>query len=304
MKHSYLILLCLLGMSLNGLAQKSYRTKGEATLRIEDHMSKEEARQKAKELAMIRAIEARFGTYVEQQSDIEIKNGATNFHIIGNTKVRGEWVKTYSVDYKEDIREVHTKEGKSYQLWMHCTVKGRIRALPTGQPQFEAWPLNCPQKDCRSTAFYDEQDFYLHFKSPVKGNVTVFLQEGDSVYRLLPYQNMPERYIHAVPVAADKEYLFFYNHPDHDYYEDFDRYQTDELIMTTDQQKEWVNLYIIFSATDFSKPVLQKARYDEDYYGLPKSTHYEKFEDWIEENRLRDTGFIYEKIPLEIFERE
>ena len=47
--------------------------------------------------------------------------------------------------------------------------------------------LNCPETACRTSNFFDGEQFYLYFKSPVDGYLSVYIDEGDITYRLLPY---------------------------------------------------------------------------------------------------------------------
>ena len=48
---------------LPAFAQKSVSTKGTSQVRMESNMTKEQARDKAEDLAMINAVENAFGTY-------------------------------------------------------------------------------------------------------------------------------------------------------------------------------------------------------------------------------------------------
>ena len=84
----------LLFIACGAFGQKVVDASGEAQVRIESDMSKEEAMELAKQQAMINAIDNAFGSYVEQDSDMMIEEGKANFKIIGHTLVKGDWLKT------------------------------------------------------------------------------------------------------------------------------------------------------------------------------------------------------------------
>ena len=84
-------------------SQKKFKTKGTAQVKMEGDLSKEGTRSKAKQLATVNAIENVLGTYVEQETNIDIEEGETSFKIIGNSKVKGEWIKTDKLGFKEDL---------------------------------------------------------------------------------------------------------------------------------------------------------------------------------------------------------
>ncbi|MEM7550069.1 MAG: hypothetical protein AAF363_10350 [Bacteroidota bacterium] len=280
-------------------AQKRFKTKGEAQVKIEDNMTKEGAREKAKQLAIVNAIEGVLGTYVEQETNIDIVDGETSFKIIGNTKVKGEWVKTSKEDFEEDTRVI---DGET-EIWITCNISGTVREIVKPKLAFETLSLNCPQKICRTTKYEDGESFYLHFRSPSTGYLSLYLVEQDeTVYRLLPYQGMSDPYIDAVPVKADKEYIFFSNKDPHNYFSDFPLSQVDELGMYTDFDKEYLQLYVVFSTDKFSKPILDKEKVLQEG-SLPKSLTAKRFEEWVEKNRIYNPDFNYDVINLEIVKR-
>ena len=52
--------------------QRIVTVESTSTIRLEQDMSKEEARDKVREMAMITAIESEFGVYVDSETNIEI----------------------------------------------------------------------------------------------------------------------------------------------------------------------------------------------------------------------------------------
>jgi len=283
------------------LSQEVIRAEGVAQIRLEDHMSKEDAKEKVKQLAMIDAIESVFGAYVEKDADVDIEDGKARFKIIGHTLVRGDWLKTISEKYDEEKRKIRGRSRKEYEVWISCRIAGNIREIGQPETTLEFLPLNCPDPVCRTFDFMDGEPFYLSFRTPVDGFLSVYISdESNRVYRLLPYQTMPGDYVNAVPVTADIPYIFFLNEPEHDYFPGFSYMMVDEIIMTTEKIKEFNNLFIIFSPTDFRKPLLNTEEDLDRSFTLPKSLNLEKFEDWLEDNRIHDPAFLYKRLTLTI----
>ena len=297
----YLIL--ILGLTTGqAFSQKKFNTKGEAQVRIESNMSKEDARNKARELAKVNAIENVLGTFVEQETTIDVSEGETSFKIIGNNKVKGEWIKTKDEDFQEDNRNVKGEFGNETEIWITCKISGTVREIVKARLAFEAVSLNCPQEMCRTTRYYDGEPFYLNFVTPSKGFLSVYVVDTENAYRLLPYQEMSNAYADAIPVKADMKYVFFSQNPDHDYFTDFPPSLVDELIMETDLDKEYMQLYVVFSREPFSKPILNQGKKLEKG-SLPKSLSLTRFEEWIQNNRIYNQEFNYEILNLDIVKR-
>ena len=290
--------LLLLLITLFSVAQKQsekiVKVTGKAQVKMESDMTMDEAYSKAKELAIIDAIQNAFGTYVEQQSDMTIANGMTSFNIIGSTKVKGEWIETIDEKYKQDLKTEKTTYGTQQIPWITCTIKGKARkAIPKAQINYDI--LNSPNPASRTLSFYDREQLYFWFKTPVDGYLTIFLEDEDAVYRLLPYLSMDSKYQSGVPVKGDEEYLFF--SPD---YNAFPRYTVDELIMNLNKEQiEYNNIYIVFSQNPFAKPMLNDSKTTNDKI-LPRSLSKEEFQNWLAYNRSLNTSFQDKKIKISI----
>jgi len=294
-----LISLHLAAMQL-AYCQKLLKTKGTAKIKIEPHISKTEARTKVRELAIINAIEEKFGSYVEQETNIDMKDGHTQFMVIGNTRVKGEWVKTIKESYSEDLRAIQGDYGKEYELWIKCIIEGKIREIQQAKIEFEALSLNCPDKICRTTEFQQEEPFYLYFRSPVQGNLSVYMVEGEEAFRLLPYQQMSEIYSDAFPIKEDQPYIFFSTEEIHHYYKEFKHQVVDELVLTTEKEIEYIQLYLIFSSNEYQKPILSPMIYNKEDFHKPKSLSVGSFQKWLRENRTYDISFNYQVINIKI----
>jgi hypothetical protein len=301
MSRYTIIPVLLIGFLKPGLAQEIIKAEGFAQIRVEDHMSKETTREKVRELAMINAIESVFGAYVEKDADIDIENGQARFKIIGHTLVRGDWLKTISEKFDEEKRKVRGRQGTGEEVWISCRISGKIREIGHPETALEFTPLNCPDLVCRTYDFMDGEPFYLSFRTPVDGFLSIFIaDESRMVYRLLPYQKMPLEYLNAVHVTADIPYLFFLNEVGHEYFPGFSYMMTDEIIMSTGQMQEFLDLFVIFSTSDYNKPLLKGEEELERSFVTPKSLDLEKFEEWLMDNRINDPAFLYKRITLTI----
>ena len=303
MRFLSFVLVLILGLAPQlTFSQKKFNTRGEAQVRVENNMSKEDARNKARELAKVNAIENVLGTFVEQETTIDVSEGETSFKIIANNKVKGEWIKTKDEDFKEDNRVIKGEFGNETEIWITCKISGTVREIVKARLAFEAVALNCPQEMCRTTRYYDGEPFYLNFVTPSKGFLSIYVVDTENAYRLLPYQEMGNVYADAIPVKADMKYVFFSQKPGHDYFTDFPPSLVDELIMETSLDKEYMQLYVVFSRDPFSKPILNQSKKLEEG-SLPKSLSITRFEEWIQNNRIYNSEFNYEILNLEIVKR-
>jgi hypothetical protein len=276
-------------------------SSGEAQVRIERDMSKEDAMELAKQQAMINAIDNAFGSYVEQDSDMNIEDGKAEFKIIGHTLVKGDWLKTIRENYKEESRVIKVDKGKETEIWITCKIKGMIREITKPQLNLSFEPRNCLTDLCRTYSFNSGSPMYLSFTSPVNGYLSIYIVEDDQMaYRLLPYQEMPEKYLHAIPVEADMEYMFFATGESFNYFEGFSYLMIDEIYLETSKEKEFLDLYVIFSTERYKKPVLRTSEDDNNAYILPKMLEEGEFMEWLQDSRVYDSDFQYNRITLTV----
>ena len=283
------------------IAQKTFKAKGQAQVKVETDISMDQTKAMAKDLAIINAIEGVLGTYVEQETDIALRDGDMSFKIRGNTKVRGDWLKTDKETYTEDPVEVKNPNGRGTltELYVTCKINGLVREIIKPKLAFKSVALNCPQPECRTATYYNNESFYLNFNSPSNGYLSVYIVESDVVYRLLPYSSMTDPYFDAIQVQADKDYIFFSASDNHDYFADFPPSLVDEIEMSTDHDKEDLELYVVFSIDPFSKPILQEGIVLQSG-SLPKSLSKVQFDEWITNNRIYNPSFNYNILSLQI----
>lgn len=284
----------LLFASLMLNAQKMVITTGKSSVPVERNMTENEAHDKAENLAIINAIENAFGTYTEQQMDMTIKEGITSYNIYGGTKVRGQWIKTIDIKFGNKFVEQKTDNGIISQKYITCTIKGKVRkSVPKAMLEYEI--LNAPNLLSRTRSFYNDEDLYVYFKSPVSGFLSIFLEDDKAVYRLLPYEDMINDYESGVPIINDTGYIFF--SPDHN---SFPGHSVDEIeLFTSKINVEYNYIYIIFSKDQYVKPMLENSSDIKDK-NIPKHLSIKKFQQWLFTNRAYSKSFQDNKIKISI----
>ncbi len=313
-QFAFILIISLLSLE-NAFPQKirdsrlqARQASGMALFRLEEDMSKDDLREKLRHHAIINAIEREFGTYVTQESFVEVDDGNTQFRIFGKTIIRGEWLKTTQEDFKEEMRKTKDGQRKRHELWMSLKIQGKVRELTQPDVQFNYFTTNCKKNICKTSFFENGESMYFHFNTPTNGYLSIYVIEnnkadpdGRQAFRLLPYQNMPVKYSNAVPVIADKDYIFFAPDGEHDYFADFSRHLIDELIMITEKDEEFVDLYMVFSTDEFIKPSLEKPEHNPNKnYENPESLHATALTSWLENNRINNVNFYYKQLKLKI----
>jgi hypothetical protein len=278
--YTKLLSIYLLLFPLFTFAQVSKVVTGESSFRIETYMSQNDAEERATELAKIDALITQYGQYIEQESNLDLKNGKVDFRSYGQTKVKGEWIRNLN-DPEFTYSEKMVK-GKS-ERWISCKLKGEARrAIPKADLEVEI--LGCPDKKCITDKFKNDQNLYVYVKSPLNGYLSVFLDDGVNVYRLLPYRSMEGQ--KSVRIQADKEYVLFSSA------ENKFGLSTDALQVYTERQTEANTIIVVFSENDYSKPRLNDEQIDQNNLIIPKSLAKNYFENWLGNNRAAFTDFL------------
>jgi hypothetical protein len=294
MKSITLILILFFSYGIS-FAQRSkiITTSGTAQIKLEQNMSKEEVFIKVEQLAIIDAITNAFGTYVEQEANITVESGKSRFDIIGTTKVKGEWVETLDLKMNEGFREIKSERGNQQELWITCIIKGKAKEA-TQKANIEVYTLSYSNVASKSTVFKSGDNMYLYFKSPVDGYLSIYLDDGKNIFKILPYQDMDSE--SCLKVSADKEYIFFSKINEHNYF----RNSIDELEVFTPLKSELNKLHILFSEKKYFKPRLTDARELEGGYVLPKSSSRQQTIKWLAETKATIDDFIDHQIYITI----
>ncbi len=267
--------------------------------------SKTDAKNRALQQAKVNAMEDAFGTLIMQGNTIYIENKKTGekvetntvFKMIGNTAVKGEIIKVLKEDYKETVKKENVlgKKKKQKVTYIECTVLLLAKELRNTKIQVETFPLKDTKIIRPVTDFYEGDDFFLYFRSPVNGYLTVYLDDNVNAQCLLPYRNMPSGFEEAMPIKADKEYVFFSDKPEFNYFDD-DFFKEDTYELYANSEKDINRLYVIFSKKPLNKPILKDDEHKEilldlgkENYSLPRVIPSDDFQEWlIKIQQIRD----------------
>ncbi len=279
MKKISLFVLCMVALPL--FAAKSTTTTVSITydyLSNDRNESKAEAEIHAIEKARRKALENTFGVDVSSivvSMEKERSEGGTffndeDFFSLGSTVARGEWIETI----KEEILNIY-HDG---QLWhVRVFVEGKAREKASVPVDFHYAFVNNAHDKQNRTSYYDNDDIFLRFSSPVTGALCVYLVDNEkTAYSLLPYMGSNKGY---QEVKANKEYLFFSSETDR---------EADEYVLTTQTEVEYNVLYIIFSSNKFTKARDRKSARNWRKQQVPRSLSYKEFIEWLSKNQTAD----------------
>ena len=291
-------------------SQDIVKTTGTAQLELTEDKSRLEVKNKLRELATIDALERAFGRVIIQGNTTYITNMQTGqevktntvFNTIANTSVKGEVQKVIEEKFTdiEGFKIVDGKKEKTQEI--KCVIELIAREIVTPPISFAAYPLGCTDEKCHTTAFKNNDDFYLFFTSPESGYLSVYLDERTETQCLYPYSKMPAEFEGGVPVEADKKYILFSDKPEFDYFKGKgvipDTYQ-----LSTNNLQEMDRVFIIFSKTPLNKPslkdlsvsMLDRAEF-ENGYRLPKSLTSEDFQRWLNNYRSMEKNNVQVQI--------
>jgi hypothetical protein len=279
------------------------RTSGTAQIRWEqDKDSKEAAKNKAFEAACLNALEKAFGTSVILGNDIYLQNvqngnkvsSQTIFNTIGNTQVKGDVIEVVSKVF-EEIEGKSVVDGKKIKtIDIKCDVDIWAKELTEPKLQIKAFTTKNVDIPESQTDFFENEDLYLYFLSPVSGFITVFNEDLKEAQRILPYQSMRDEFENGVPVEGNKPYFFFTNKNSYNVFGG-KTIDADLLSLTAATARELNTLYIIFTKTPLNKPYLKENvgnlpdELKEKKWTLPKGLTTAEFQKWrIQNQQLRN----------------
>lgn len=281
---TYLVL--FFAFTVTALAQKPKELKESGTykMRIEKTMSEADAERICIERARIDAIEKAFGQTIIQGNSTYIKNKSTGeqtessniFSNISESLVNGEWIKD------EKLPEIK-KFLENNELWMQADVYGLIREVKSIPVTFQASPLNCTNKTCKTTTFKDGDDFYLYFKAPEDGYISIYLDdpEQQKTFRLLPYKSEKIKTTNY-PVKADKEYVFFKA----DIKAGSELVDELSLVLNNSKIPEMNKVFILYNPKEeFGKPMLAENSTVANKTETPLELSSEDFQRWLQLTR-------------------
>lgn len=282
-------------LPLLAFSQKTITVEGTAQVELTETQSIQEIKNRARELATVDALERAFGRVVIQgnstymtnlQSGEKIETN-TVFNTIANTSVKGEVIEVLSEKFS-NITGTTIIDGRKIPVTdIRCDIEIRAKEITTPPVEFVCFTLGCTDEKCRTTAFKNNDILYLYFSSPVKGYLSVYLDDKTDAQRLYPYSNMPEEFDGGVPVEADTKYFLFSDRPEFNYFPG-KNFLTDKYQLVCNSPQDMNRLFIIFSLSPVNKPFLTGVKDLEKGYQLPKSLRSEDFQKWL--NKYRSMG--------------
>ena len=262
------------------------RVKGEAQVPMEKDMTLKQTEQMAVDLAIVEAIESEFGRVIFQGNTTYIENVSTGKRVetdmrtisIGNSYVNAEMIQM-------DEPVCDSQLDDKGQLWVTCRIKGRAREILEPPLEFAAEPLDCPEPRCKTTDFVDNEPFYMYFKSPVDGYLSIYLADDKNAYCLLPCYTAEGS---TFEIKQDQEYILF---------------EDEEFLLYTDKEFESNRLFLIFSTSKYNKGLLEQEEEfvvnGEDFV-LPEKMKVEEFQRWLTKLRSKRTDVQLQMIDVSI----
>ncbi|MGN0188705.1 MAG: DUF4384 domain-containing protein [Candidatus Cryptobacteroides sp.] len=242
----------------------------------------EQALDIAFERARQQALIDRFGLDVSSVSETLVRNvtggdeaySSTDVFSIGGSAVRGEWIETE----KEEVLLQVFENG----FWrVKVSVRGKARNKSAAKAEISySLVNNSHDRECR-TSYYDGDDIFLKFSSPVDGTLCAYLVDEDqNAFCLLPYQGASAG---CQAIKAGKEYLFFSSQEDA---------AADEYTLNCSRSSERNAVYLIFSPNSFSKASDKASGKNWREEQMPRSLAYRDFLKWLEKNQVRDPEMV------------
>jgi hypothetical protein len=280
-------------LALPVFAQKEKTVEGEFVYHVPETQSLADAKKHTLNMAKFNALASEFGTIISQTNLTHIQNSnsqtVTQFNSFGSSDVKGEWIETIGkVEYKVKYEDE--------SLIVSCKVKGKAREIETSQIDFQAKVLRNGTDDRNEDdRFAVGDNFFLSFKTPIKGFVAIYLvEESKSVQCLLPYQKQQDG---IYQVEANYRYVFF-SQKDAQNQEKVDEMFFPEGSLTNYQ------VYVIFSPNQFVKAVDSASNKDlSDRKTIyPRELSFNDFHKWLAKCRRRDKEMCLQKILLTVGE--
>jgi len=275
---------------------KLVKTNGKSQVQwYPERESKTQAKENALELAKINALENVFGTLVVQGNTLYIENKKTGekvetkttFKMIGNTAVKGEIIQVLKTNYKETVKKEKINRKKVDITYIDCEVSIEAKEIIDSKIETISYALKTLELIKPVTDFYEGEDLFLYFKSPVNGYLAVYLDDGEQAQCLLPYIKMPVGMEEAMPIVADKEYIFFSDKPQFNYFND-DFFAEDTYELVASSEKDINRLYVVFSKQLLNKPILNNdnnnkfiVEFEKENYQLPRVINSDAFQEWL-----------------------
>jgi hypothetical protein len=278
------------------IAQKKTKVKAHYTLLLEDNDCIGEFKQKVINGAKIKALADKFGTLISQGTDLSVKNKNeavdTHFQLLQMSEVKGEWIETTQEKLIWELRE---EKEQQQHLYLTCQIEGFAIEKRHLIPNFEIITSKCESsKECASTVFKEGDNFFVLFKSPTNGYLSIFWKEENEVFRLFPYTTS-QLEMGGMKIEENKNYWIFSSKEFHNFPEINPR-EVDEMNLSTNgKDRLFCELIVVFAEQPFLKPMLSERESD----GIKTLTDNE-LNKWLAKNKLHVDSFQEKRIYITI----
>ena len=282
MKHTSLVIFALLICLVSLASDIKHISITYEYISDNPNETPEQAEQAAIQMAQQKALEEHFGldvvgitsTMQRNRQEGQQVSSTSDVFSLRETSVRGEWIETTSQKVLEKTFEKGFWHVKVY-------IAGRARNHSTDKPAIQYAFINNAHDKQNRDQYYDGDDIFLRFTSPISGALCVYLVDAEqNAYCLLPYQSSTIGY---QKIDANQKYLFFSTSTDP---------SADEYTLNTMQSSEQNALYIIFSPNTFTKAADQQAGKNWRDEQLPRFLSYEDLMKWLARNQTRDENML------------
>ncbi len=292
MKKLLLLILITVGFVPAAHAQRVVRVSAEYTYAAPSNVSPEQAKAIAFERARLTALADEFGTTISQNNSTVVSNengkSSVDFLSLSSSQVKGEWIET--IEEKVISANYDMNAG---MFVIVVRVEGKAKEISNSQIDVIAKVLrNGTDQRFESDSFKNNDDIYLYFRSPAKGNVAVYLMDdSQNTYCLLPYMNDSDG---KVEVRANKDYVFF----SPDMADEDNKSIVDEYVMTCEKSTESNQIFIIYSPNAFIKANDYSSA--DDGLILPRQLTYADFQKWLTKVRTADRDMVLIQKPITV----
>lgn len=290
MKHTFSIICALLMCLVSLVSDIKHISITYEYISDNPNETPEQAEQTAIQMAQQKALEEHFGldvlgitsTMQRNHQEGQQVSSTSDVFSMRETAVRGEWIETI----KQKVLDKTFEKG----FWhVRVYIEGRARNHSTDKPEIQYAFINNAHDKQNRDLYYDGDDIFLRFSSPVSGALCVYLIDTEqNAYCLLPYQSNGMGY---QSIDANQEYLFFSTSTDPN---------ADEYTLNTMQSSEQNALYVIFSPTTFTKAADQQAGKNWRDEQLPRLLSYEDLMKWLARNQTRDENMVVRREVITI----
>ena len=294
MKRGFILFLSVL-TCLVSLAKGDIKHVSATYEYISDNVNEtpEQAERIALQQAKQHALEEEFGLDVlgitsslqTNRHEEQSVRSTSDFMALSETSVRGEWIETI----KERVIEKSFEKG----FWrVKVYVEGRARNNSTEKVAIEYALINNSHDRENRTQYYDGDDVFLRFSTPVAGALCVYLVDTEGeVYCLLPYQSTQDG---CQKVEANREYLFFSSAQD---------INADEYTLNCQRSSEQNVIFIVYSPNAFTKAGDKQSGKNWRDEQMPRQLDYESFMKWLARNQTRDEAMVVRREIVTIRKR-